>query len=53
MPPKGISVVMRRELDTHFQENSEFLERMMQRLEVLNNQALASPELIDVVVVED
>ena len=53
MPPKGIPAVMRRELDARFQEQNELLERMMQRLEALDNQELASPERAEVVVGED
>ena len=53
MPPKGIPTAVQRELDACFQEQKELLERMMRRLEALDNQALASPELADVAVAED
>ena len=53
MPPKGIPIAVRRELDARFQEQNELLEHMMQRLEALDNQAPASPEPADVAVVED
>ena len=44
---------MRRELDACFQEHNELLEHMMQRLEALDNQAPASPELADIAVAKD
>ena len=53
MPLKSIPVAVRRELDAHFQEQNELLERMMQRLEALNNQAPTSPEPVDVAAIED
>ena len=53
MPPRGIPAAVRRELDARFQEQNELLERMMRRLEALNNQAPASPELAEVAAAED
>ena len=53
MPPRGILAAVRRELDARFQEQNELLERMMRRLEALDNQALASPELADVATAKD
>ena len=53
MPPRGIPAAVRRELDARFQEQNELLERMMQRLEALKNQAPASPEPTDVAAVEE
>ena len=53
MPPRGIPAAVRRELDARFQEQNELLERMMRRLEALDNQAPASPEPAEVVAAED
>ena len=53
MPLRGIPAAVRRELDARFQEQNELLERMMRRLEALDNQAPASPEPADVVTAED
>ena len=53
MPPRGILVAVRRELDAHFQEQNELLERMMRRLEALDNQAPASPEPAEVTAADD
>ena len=53
MPPKGIPTAVRRELDACFQEQNELLERMMRRLEALDNQAPASPEPAEVAAAED
>ena len=53
MPPRGIPAAVRRELDARFQEQNELLERMMRRLEALDNQAPASPEPAEVAAAED
>ena len=53
MPPRGILAAVRRELDARFQEQNELLERMMRRLEALDNQAPASPEPAEVAAAED
>ena len=53
MPTRGIPAAVQRELDTRFQEQNELLERMMWRLEALDNQAPASPEPAEVSAVED
>ena len=53
MPLRGIPAAVRRELDARFQEQNELLERMMRRLEALDNQAPASPEPADVVATKD
>ena len=53
MPPKGIPAAVQRELDARFQEQNELLERMMRRLEALDNQAPASPEPAEVAAAED
>ena len=44
---------MQIELNTRFQEQNELLERMMRRLEALDNQAPASPEPAEVTVAKD
>ena len=53
MPPKGIPIAVRRKLDARFQEQNKLLERMMRRLEALDNQAPASPEPAEVAAAED
>ena len=53
MPPKGIPATVRSELDARFQEQNELLERMMWRLEALDNQAPILPEPADDIAVKD
>ena len=53
MPPRGIPAAVRRELDARFQEQNELLERIMRRLEALDNQAPASPEPAEVAAAKD